>query len=581
MHSNKKLKIKTTALVLLVLVSTLYNYYSNFPQNPNMDEFGEEKPHMSGWDPHILKSTGENPSDMGVGDVNNDGYNDIVTVNPYSSDIVIFLWNATSNDWDSPIVEGYGYELQTIHMGDANNDGYNDMVFTDRMFNYVSILTGEPNEVPYYYTEISVGADVYNAFIGDVNDDGYNDVVAVVDGGLSIILWNDGLSDWDSPVFLNLADLAIMPSWYSQYGIFIADVNDDGVNEILVNGEFPDAGISEISVIGWDESDWEYLGGYMGNPLCVHAGDADNDGYNEILTVNYGNTATVHLAPGGSVTKPVGLGPDDYIMYAMHLVSTGDVNNDGYNDIATANYLEHTVSILLWNSTSGDWDPQMKKSVGTNPVSIMVADVNNDGYADIVTANEGNASISIILWNEPPSITIHQPYEDELFGPQAPNFNITVSDPEIDSMWYTLDGGINNQIFTSNGTINQDLWDNEGNGTVTIDFYANDTGSNIGHAQRIIRKDIINPVISVLKPTPFQQFIQVPFFNLSVDQTDIDSKWYTIDGGIYNYTISEFEGFIDETAWFAAPYELIDLEFYVNDSLNNIGYKQLYIEKVQ
>ena len=97
---TKKLEIKTIALVLLVIFSTVYNCNSRFSQNhsqnPNIHEFGEEKPRRSGLDPHILKSTGENPSDMFVGDVNNDGYNDIITVNPSSSNIVVTTPNIGS-----------------------------------------------------------------------------------------------------------------------------------------------------------------------------------------------------------------------------------------------------------------------------------------------------------------------------------------------------------------------------------------------------------------------------------------------------------------------------------------------------
>ncbi len=91
------------------------------------------------------------------------------------------------------------------------------------------------------------------------------------------------------------------------------------------------------------------------------------------------------------ITKPVGDGPRS--------VFIEDTNNDGYNDICTANFDDDNVSILLWNNTIGDWNPLITRSVGNTPFSVFIEDTNNDGYNDICTANLIDDTISILLWN--------------------------------------------------------------------------------------------------------------------------------------------------------------------------------------
>ena len=79
--------------------------------------------------------------------------------------------------------------------------------------------------------------------------------------------------------------------------------------------------------------------------------------------------------------------------------SIGDANNDGQNDIVTANSNDNTVSILCWNTTAGDWDAKLTKSVGATSISVRIGDANNDGQNDIVLANQDHDTVSILLWN--------------------------------------------------------------------------------------------------------------------------------------------------------------------------------------
>jgi len=159
------------------------------------------------------------------------------------------------------------------------------------------------------------------------------------------------------------------------------------LSQLQMSGDMEPAIKDKLKSAG--EFDWEAnITRSVGNsPYGLFVGDANNDGQDDIVTANFaGNNVTIlcwdpilndWTAP---INKSVGDGP--------YSVFIADANNDGQNDIITANSISNDVSVLCWNITSTDWDELIPLSVGTNPYSVFVADANNDGENDIVTANE-------------------------------------------------------------------------------------------------------------------------------------------------------------------------------------------------
>ncbi|MFX1266821.1 MAG: hypothetical protein ACFFAK_02535, partial [Promethearchaeota archaeon] len=70
-----------------------------------------------------------------------------------------------------------------------------------------------------------------------------------------------------------------------------------------------------------------------------------------------------------------------------------------------------------------------------------------------------------------------------------------------------------------------------------------------------------------------------PYFEISVVESNIDTMWYTIDGGLNNYVISQDTGYIDSGAWNAAPEGAVIIRFYVSDRAGNIGFEDVIIQK--
>jgi hypothetical protein len=146
-------------------------------------------------------------------------------------------------------------------------------------------------------------------------------------------------------------------------------------------------------------------------PISVAMGDFNGDGFQDLAVPNFnmglpGATVGVLLNNGdgtfsSAVNYPVDNGPQS--------VAVGDFDGDGIPDLVTANY-SGTVSVLLGNG-DGTFRPAVNYGDGTfqaalpfrvagfgnPPVSVAVGDVNGDGYPDVaatdLNSSTGNVSV--------------------------------------------------------------------------------------------------------------------------------------------------------------------------------------------
>lgn len=437
MIQNIKLKlILCMILAALALTGIVFNEFGGkYAQNNynSKSEVVSELNDASGdWYKIDLAVVGR-PGSIFIGDVNNDGYNDIATTNGGSYTISILVWNSSSGDWNPQIDLDVGYILGSIFVGDANNDGYNDMIVVNIGFNIVSIFLWN-NASGDWNPKITraVGGQPRSVSIGDVNNDGYNDITTAnqISYTVSILLWNNTSGDWNPQISRSVGPNPV--------SLFTGDANNDGYIDIITANADSDT----VSILLWNNTsgDWEsQINRAVGGELhSVFLGDANNDGYNDITTAN-SDSDTVSILlwnnTSGDWTSQITRAVGDYPMS----VFIGDANNDGCNDIATANEVSDTVSILLWNNTLGDWNPQITRAVGyepmlNQPISVFIGDANNDGYNDIANTNVNSGTVSVLIWK-----------------PSPINPTISIITPNASSSWVT---NTSHYIFwTSTGNI--------------------------------------------------------------------------------------------------------------------------------
>jgi len=194
----------------------------------------------------------------------------------------------------------------------------------------------------------------------------------------------------------------------------------------------------------------------------------------------------------------------------------------------------------------------------------------------------GNIAFDQVIVNKDtaaPIINIVSPFVDQPFGIIPPSFIVEINDDILDTMWYTINGGLTNFTFTLNGTVNLINWLALPNGPVTITFYANDTLGHINSASRNINKNADAPVVNIVSPTTLSNHgLLAPNFVVEITDTDLDTMWYTIDGGATNITFIA-NGTIDQTEWTAHIDGPVTLIFFANDSAGNFAFDLVGINK--
>ena len=143
---------------------------------------------------------------------------------------------------------------------------------------------------------------------------------------------------------------------------------------------------------------------YIGGVQAVKLADMNGDGNLDIVTLNMDSTVSVLSGSGtGAFSSPVvtkmytTAGPANSSARNPIALAVGDLNNDGFPDLVTANYGSASVTVLM-NNGSGGLTPTTYKSGGSYPSDVALMDVNGDGLKDILVVNRGTWTMAE-LWN--------------------------------------------------------------------------------------------------------------------------------------------------------------------------------------
>ncbi len=125
-----------------------------------------------------------------------------------------------------------------------------------------------------------------------------------------------------------------------------------------------------------------------------------------------------------------------------------------------------------------DGDEQVNVSGWDN---LLDGDLTITTFVDDKAGNIASASVSVIKDTDPPIITIINPSENEVFGTDAPPFEISIEGQNLLLTWYTIDGGSTNISFSGLiGLIDQNAWNDAPQGEILLTFYVQDVAGNIG-----------------------------------------------------------------------------------------------------
>lgn len=333
--------------------------------------------------------------------------------------------------------------------GDVNGDGYSDVIVGAPFYDngqtdegvallYYGSATGLIATPGWSFQSNQAGAELGFSVssAGDVNNDGYSDVIIgapYYDNGQN----NEGRAY----VFLGHATgLATTAIWIGEpdsadalFGYSVAgsgDVNGDSYDDIIVSA-------TEFDVLEgccYEVNGAGMVFGYFGNATGIQsdftftatdydnesgfgndvgsAGDINGDGYSDVLIAAYATgfdgEGCIHVYAGGPEgLNPISIwgdcgGPDGALL-GTSSATAGDVNGDGYDDIIASSDIgdgyccggQPPVINLYYGSAAGlptspSWAVDGNElGIGNGSGVNTAGDVNGDGYDDIIFGSAG------------------------------------------------------------------------------------------------------------------------------------------------------------------------------------------------
>jgi hypothetical protein len=388
-----------------------------------------------------------------AGDVNGDGYSDVLVGAPLLDNgqadegrVFLYLGSASALSASPPWAQS-GQPLDELGTsvsgaGDVNGDGYADVIVGARRYDngqtdegralvYLGSAAGLATTAAWTVesnqASALLGSSVSTA--GDVNGDGFSDVV------VGAPLFDDGEID-EGMTFVYLGSPTgpgATPTWTAggnqagaRFGGSVAtagDVNGDGRSDVLVGALFHDNGQSDegraFAYLGspaglgatpsWTaESD--QAASYFGT--VGTAGDVNGDGFSDVIVgassydngqdeegrayVYLGSAAGLAATPAWTVE-----GNADQAELGSAVGTAGDVNGDGYADVIVGapgwynfELYEGKADVYLGSasglSTIRAWTAEGNSETAHFGFAAGCAgDVNGDGYSDVIVGAYG------------------------------------------------------------------------------------------------------------------------------------------------------------------------------------------------
>jgi len=335
----------------------------------------------------------------------------------------------------------YGYSVASA--GDVNGDGYDDVIVgaplfdagqpdEGRAFVYLGTPEGPGRAAAWIGEGNQLGAQFGSsvASAGDINGDGYDDVI------VGAPFFDGGQTD-EGRVFVYLGSssgLSAGATWTAEadqasasFGTSVGsagDVNGDGYDDILVGAPAYDSGQTDEGTAFLWLGDSTSLGP-SGTPLNVDwaaesdqngaaigvsiasAGDVNGDGYDDVIIgarlyddgqVDEGKAFAYLGSSSGLSTTASWTAQADQAsaLFGWAVASAGDVNGDGYDDVIVGAYAysnpeagEGRVYVFM-GSAAGlpvipSWSAESNQVNAYFGGSVASAgDVNGDGYDDVI-----------------------------------------------------------------------------------------------------------------------------------------------------------------------------------------------------
>ncbi|MCX8103217.1 MAG: VCBS repeat-containing protein [Candidatus Bipolaricaulota bacterium] len=372
-------------------------------------------------------STGSGTTALALGDLNHDGFLDIVTsliVVPHEERGINTLnlaavRGSVGGRFSPPtLIEFHSIKLEetvkttrgkVLALGDLNGDGLLDAVLAYPTGGNFWTFWGDSERMlrPSPSRDLPRGLrDVSAVAVADFTNDGRLDLVCTNLQGNVYVFINNGTEQVDR---WPLREIFVGGSLQS---IAINDLNRDGKLDVIVSSIGRAATLLGDGTGNFALAQRLSVGLYSGDsPAWIEIADINGDDLSDLVTANPESDRLL-VFPGdgrGQLDEPRAWATGALDPRA---VIAADFNRDGWLDLAAANASSNLVTVHLNDGLGGfgsipllepprDKPVQSNRAiavpVGSLPVSLAAGDLDNDGDPDLVVANQGDGSVSVLM----------------------------------------------------------------------------------------------------------------------------------------------------------------------------------------
>jgi len=287
---------------------------------------------------HPTLPAGFIPTAVATGDFNHDGKMDWVVANGGSNDLWLYFGKGDGTSQLPVILHLAGQTPVAVISADLRKKGVLDLVVAEADNGIVGVLLGNGDGTFAPEADYFVPGAPLSVSAADFNGDGAIDLVVGIVGdnntGPVAFLPGDGKGNFGSPITSPFE--VNVPTGFATTSLVAADLNGDGLPDLVVIDQFSNAGVLS------------------------------------------------YLNQGGGIFKQAQVVAEDNPGFFFD-AKVGDLNEDGCPDIVAAETVAGAV-FAFWGNCDGSFQNSgtiLRAGAGENIAAIALADLNGDGHLDV------------------------------------------------------------------------------------------------------------------------------------------------------------------------------------------------------